>query len=112
MMGYDLLHNCPVQRAKLFSQTTHLRSINTSTFKYRGACGVHAYDHQLFVFVNGLQIISDVALVFCQSLEKAGEDIVKRNIMVPRHNYLWLWQSIKEQTRLLKLVRTGALREV
>src|SRR5215208_3272169 len=112
MMGHDDLYDSASERAKLFSQTTDLRYVDAPTFEDRRACGVHAYNNQLFVLVNGLEIVSDVALVLCQSLNKPGKEIVKRNIMIPRHDYLWLWQSIQEQTRLLELVRAGALCEV
>src|ERR1051325_9192888 len=104
MMGYDYLYDSIPQRAELFSQTSDLRSVDATTFKDRRACGVHAYNNHLVVLVNGLEIISDVALVFCQSLKKTGIDIMKRNIMIARHDYLWLWQSIEERTRLLELV--------
>src|SRR5215212_3021202 len=112
MMGHDDLYDSASQRAKLFSQTRNLRHVDAPTFEDGRACGVHAYDNQLFVLINGLEIVSDVALIFCQSRNKPGKEIVKRNIMIPRHDYLWLWQSIQERTRLLELVRAGALREV
>src|SRR5829696_3641848 len=112
MMGHDDLYDSASERAKFFSQTTDLRYVDAPTFEDGRACGVHAYDNHLFVLVNGLKIVSDVALVFSQSLKEAGKEIMKRNVMIPRHNYLGLWQSIEERTRLLKLVRAGALCEV
>src|SRR5919206_4056206 len=112
MMSYDYLYDSTPQRAELFSQKSNLRFVDATTFKDRRTCGIHACNNHFVVFINGLEISSDVALVFCQRLKKTGIDIVKRNVMIPRHHYLWLWQSIEERTRMLELVRAGALCEV
>src|SRR5215216_3882313 len=112
MMSDNRLYHSVVEGAELFLQPRNLRSVNAPPFNHRRACGIYAYDNQLVVFVNWLEIVGDVALVFCQWLEKPGKDIMHRNIMISRHNYLRLRQSIKESTRLLELVRACALCKV
>ena len=71
-----------------------------------------ARTRQLFILVNRLEVIGNVALVFRKWLNKTGKHIMKRDVVISRHDYLRFWQRIQKRTRLLKLIRACALCKV
>src|SRR6478672_679613 len=89
-----------------------LSFINPPALYCQRASSVDTEHGYFFVVIKRSQVVGDVMAIFSQWLCKAREDIVQRNIMIPRHDDLRPWQTIQKGARFGKLVRAGSLRQI
>ena len=89
-----------------------LRLVDAAALEDERSRGAHPHDRELVVDELRLQLRREVALVAPQRGREAHEDVVQRDIMVSRHDYLRLRQRFQPFARGVELPRLGALREV
>ena len=98
--------------AELFFHAERLPGIDTAALEDESPGGIDAGNCDFIIEVEGIEVIGDVLLVGIERTSKPRINVVQRNIVVSRHNYLWCWKRLQERAGSGELTWPGALRQV
>src|SRR5258705_11804196 len=101
--NYRFDHTFAVATQYLFD-SLDLEFVDTTAFDCQRTGGIDTNHSDIFISVEWLQVVADVAAVFIQGLKETRQNVVKRNVMVSRDNDLRPWQGIEERARLLEFM--------
>src|ERR1041385_4322917 len=104
MMANDDANDVVIKRAEYVAHGRHLFLVDSSALNGEGTCRVDTKNGDSVVLVERSQISGDEAPVLSQLFAKSRPDIVKRHIMIARHNNLRRRQAIEKRARFLKLM--------
>jgi len=98
--------------AELLFHAERLPGIDTAALEDESPGGIDAGNCDFIIEVEGIEVIGDVLLVGIERTSKPRINVVQRNIVVSRHNYLWCWKRLQERAGSGELTWPGALRQV
>ena len=112
VMRYHDLPNAIGKPAELFFHPEHLLVIDTAAFDNEPPGRIDAGNRDFIVQVEGLQVIGNILLVDIEPASKPRINVVQRNVVISRHNYLRRWKRPQERPRSFELTWRGSLRQV
>jgi hypothetical protein len=98
--------------AELCFQPQHLPVIDTAAFDHESPGRIDAGNGDFIIPVEGLQVIGNILLIDVKPTSTPGINVVQRNVMISRHNYLRCWKCPQERTGSFELTWPGTLRKV
>jgi hypothetical protein len=111
MMGYQRFEYSARHVAKSATDIRDLLQRNSAIFSRQSASSIYTQNCK-FVIAKEICWVTgggDVMIVFCEGIQEAGENIVKRHIMVPGDDQFGLRDAVQEVSRLGKFNRSRAL---
>ena len=90
----------------------HLSVIDTAAFDDESPGRIDADNCDFIIEVEGLQVIGNILLIDIEPTSKPRINVVQRNVMISRHNYLRCWKRPQERTGSFELTWPGTLRQV
>jgi hypothetical protein len=111
-MRYHDLPDAIGHPAELFFHPEHLPVIDTPAFNDQSPGRVYSGNRHLAIQVEGLQVIGNILFIGIERSSKPFINVVQRDVMISRHNYLRRWKRPQERTRSFELTWRGSLRQV
>jgi hypothetical protein len=112
VMSYDDFLYAIGKSAELFFHPQHLSVIDTAAFDDESPGCIDAGNCDFIIEVEGFEVIGNILLINIEASSESRINVVQRNVMIPRHNYLRGWQRPQERTGSFELTRPGTLRQV
>src|SRR6185295_3406135 len=100
MMRDDNPRHLRAERREPLLHPRDLFLTDATTFDRQRASGVDTEHRDFFVMIKRLQVLGDVTAILVERLKEPRPNIVQRNVVIARHDDLWLRQNVEKSSGL------------